>query len=68
MTIEEFLKADSNSFEEVFIYKNNDNTYDNLIAHLDTNTKTIIERYGQYEIKQFWVCSDNCEYYFVFIV
>lgn len=68
MTIKEFLKADSCDFEEVKIYKNNDNTYDNLIAHLDTNTKTIIERYGQYEIKQFWVCSDSCEYYFIFIV
>ena len=68
MTIKEFFEADLNGIEDVFIYKNNDNTYDNLIAHLDTSTKTIIECYGQYEIKQFWVCSDNYEYYFVFIV
>ena len=67
MTIKEFFEADFRDFEEIKIFKDTD-TNDNLIAHLDTNIKTIIERYGQYEIKQFWICSDNCDYYFVFIV
>lgn len=68
MTIEEFLKADFNSFEEIKIYKNNDNTDDNLITHSCNYTKTIIEKYGHYKIKQFWCHCEEGDYYFVFIV
>ena len=68
MTIKEFFEADSNSFEEVKIYKNNDNTDDNLIAHSCYHTETIIEKYGHYEIKQFWVRCEESDFYFVFIV
>ena len=68
MTIKEFFEADFRGFEEIKIYKNNDNTDDNLITHSLHCTKTIIELYGHYEIKQFWVRSDQLDYYFVLIV
>ena len=68
MTIKDFFEADFRDFEEIKIYKNNDNTDDNLITHSCHNTKTIIEKYGHYKIKQFWVRCDQLDYYFVFIV
>lgn len=52
MTIKEFFEADFRGFEEIKIYKNNDNTDDNLITHSLHCTKTIIELYGHYEIKK----------------
>ena len=65
MTIKEFFEIDFSDFEEIEIYKDNDN---NLITHSYHNTETIIELYGHYEIKQFWVhCKEN-DFYFVFIV
>lgn len=67
MTIKEFFEIDFNDFEEIKIYKDTD-TDDKLITHSCYHPETIIEKYGHYEIKQFWVCSDNCDYYFVFIV
>lgn len=33
MTIKDFFEADFRDFEEIKIYKNNDNTDDNLITH-----------------------------------
>ena len=68
MNIKEFFEADFRDFEEIKIYKNNDHTDDNLITHSCHNTKTIIEKYGHYKIKQFWVRCDQLDYYFVFIV
>lgn len=68
MNIKEFFEADFRGFEEIKIYKNNDNTDDNLITHSCHCNKTIIELYGHYEIKQFWVRCDQLDYYFVLIV
>ena len=68
MTIKEFFEADFNDFEEIKIYKNNDNTDDNLITNSCYYTKTIIELFGHYEIKQFWVRCEESDFYFVFIV
>ena len=65
MTIKEFFEADFSDFEEIEIYKDNDN---NLITHSCHNTETIIELYGHYEIKQFWVHCEESDFYFVFIV
>ena len=65
MTIKEFFEADFSDFEELEIYKNNDN---NLITHSCHYTKTIIELYGHYEIKQFWVHCEESDFYFVFVV
>ena len=67
MTIKEFFEADFCDFEEIKIYKNTD-TDDNLIAHSCYYTETIIELYGHYEIKQFWVRCEESDFYFVFIV
>lgn len=68
MTIKEFFEADFSDFEEIKIYKNNDNTDDNLITHSCHCTETIIELYGHYEIKQFWVHYEESDFYFVFVV
>lgn len=68
MTIKDFFKADFRDFEEIKIYKNNDNTDDNLITHSCHDTKTIIEKYGHYKIKQFWGHCEESDFYFVFIV
>ena len=68
MTIKEFFEADFRDFEEIKIYKNNDNTDDNLIAYSWNYTKTIIKKYGHYEIKQFRVRCEENDFYFVFIV
>ena len=68
MTIKEFFEADFSDFEEIKIYKNNDNTDDNLITHSCYCTETIIEKYGHYEIKQFWVHCEESDFYFVFVV
>lgn len=68
MTIKDFFEADFRDFEEIKIYKNNDNTDDNLITHSCHNTKTIIEKYGHYKIKQFWVRCEENDYCFIFIV
>ena len=68
MTIKDFFEADFRDFEEIKIYKNNDNTDDNLITHSCYYTKTIIKKYGHYEIKQFWVHCEESDYYFIFIV
>ena len=67
MTIKEFLEVDFSYFEEVKIYKDTD-TDDNLITHSYHNTETLIELYGHYEIKQFWVHCEESDYYFIFIV
>ena len=67
MTIKEFFEADFSDFEEIEIYKDTD-TNDNLITHSCRCTENIIELYGHYEIKQFWVGNDECGYYFIFIV
>lgn len=68
MTIKEFFEADFRGFEEIKIYKNNDNTDDNLITHSCYYTENIIEKYGYFEIKQFWVRCEESDFYFVFIV
>lgn len=68
MTIKDFFEADFRDFEEIKIYKNNDNTDDNLITHSCHDTKTIIERYGHHKIKQFWVRCEESDYCFIFIV
>lgn len=68
MTIKDFFEADFRDFEEIKIYKNNDNTDDNLITHTCHYTKTIIEKYGHHKIKQFWVRCEENDFYFVFIV
>lgn len=68
MTIKEFFEADFRKFEEIKIYKNNNNTEDNLITHSCHFTKNIIDFYGQYEIKKFWVNCEESDFYFVFIV
>lgn len=68
MTIKDFFEADFRDFEEIKIYKNNDNTDDNLITHSCHDTETIIEKYGHYEIKQFWVRCEESDFYFIFIV
>ena len=67
MTVKEFLEADFSDFEEIKIYKNT-YTDDNLIIHSRYYTETIIELYGHYEIKQFWVHCEESDFYFVFIV
>ena len=67
MTIKEFFEYDFNDFEEIKIYKDTD-TDDNLITHSCYHTETIIEKYGHYEIKQFWIHCEESDYYFVFIV
>ena len=68
MTIKDFFEADFRDFEEIKIYKNNDITDDNLITHSCYHTKTIIKKYGHYEIKRFLVHCEESDYYFVFIV
>lgn len=68
MTVKEFFEADFRDFEEIKIYKNNDNTDDNLITHSCHDTKTIIEKYGHYKIDQFWVRCVESDYCFIFIV
>lgn len=67
MTIKEFFETDFSDFEEIVIYKDTA-TDDNLITHSCHDTKTIIEKYGHYKIKQFWVRCEESDYYFVFIV
>ena len=67
MTIKEFFEIDFSDFEEIKIFKDTD-TDDKLITHSCYYTETIIELYGHYEIKQFWVGYDECDYYFIFIV
>ena len=67
MTIKDFFEVDFSDFEEIKIYKDTD-TDDNLIAHSYYPTETIIEKYGHYKIKQFWVGNDECGYYFIFII
>lgn len=67
MTIKEFFKADFSDFEEIKIYKNT-YTDDNLITHSCHYTATIIEKYGHYKIKQFWVRCEESDFYFIFIV
>ena len=67
MTIKEFFEADFSDFEEIKIYKNTD-TDDNLITHSCYYIETIIEKYGHYDIKQFWVRCEKSDFYFVFIV
>ena len=39
-----------------------------VLKDLQTQEKLCIEKYGHYEIKQFWVRCDQLDYYFVFIV
>ena len=41
MTIKEFFEADFRDFEEIKIYKNNDNTDDNLIIHSLTSSLVV---------------------------
>ena len=67
MTIKEFFEVDFSDFEEIKIYKDTD-TADNLITHSCYCTETIIEKYGHYEIKQFWVRCVESDFYFVIIV
>ena len=67
MTIKEFFEIDFNDFEEIKIFKDTD-TDDNLITHSCHCTETIIEKYGHYEIKQFWIHCEESDFYFVFIV
>ena len=67
MTIKEFFEADFSDFEEIKIYKDTD-TYDKLITPSCYYTETIIELYGHYEIKQFWIHCEENDFYFVFIV
>lgn len=67
MTIKEFFEIDFSDFEEIKIYKDTD-TDDNLIAHSCHCIETIIEKYGHYEIKQFWIHCEESDFYFVFIV
>lgn len=67
MTIKEFFEIDFSNFEEIKIFKDTDSD-DKLIAHACYQTETIIEKYGHYEIKQFWVCCEESNYYFVLIV
>ena len=65
MTIKEFFEVDFSDFEEIKIFKDTD---DNLITHSCYHTETIIEKYGHYEIKQFWVHCEGSDFYFVFVV
>ena len=67
MTIKDFFEADFSDFEEIKIYKDTD-TDDKLITHSCYHTKTIIEKYGHYKIKQFWIHCEESDFYFVFIV
>ena len=67
MTIKDFFESDFSDFEEIKIYKDTD-TDDKLITHSCYYTETIIELYGYYEIKQFWVRCEESDFYFVFIV
>ena len=67
MTVKEFFEVDFSYFEEIKIYKDTD-TDDNLITHSCHNTETLIEIYGHYEIKQFWVHCEESDYCFIFIV
>lgn len=67
MTIKEFFESYFSDFEEIKIYKDTD-TDDNLITHSCYHTEAIIEKYGHYKIKQFWVHCEENDFYFVFIV
>ena len=67
MTIKEFFEIDFSDFEEIKIFKDTD-TDNNLITHSCHCTETIIEKYGHYEIKQFWIRCEENDFYFVFIV
>ena len=68
MTIKEFFEIDFNDFEEIKIFKDTDSD-DNLIAaHSCYHTETIIEKYGHYKIKQFWVNCEESDYCFILIV
>ena len=67
MTIKEFFESYFSDFEEIKIYKDTD-TDDKLITHSCYHTETTIEKYGHYEIKQFWVHCEESDFYFVFIV
>lgn len=67
MTIKEFFEIDFNDFEEIKIFKDTDSD-DKLITHSCYHTETIIEKYGHYKIKQFWVNCEERDYCFILIV
>ena len=67
MTIKEFFESNFSDFEEIKIYKDTD-TDDKLISHSCHCTETIIEKYGHFEIKHFWIHCEESDFYFVFIV